>query len=85
MIVTSYINSKDYTYAVIIIGKLRDNLEWSLCDSAFKELIGVSGAPKIDFFTSRKNRKIKIYVSNTSDLNAFTEDASLVTWDNLKC
>ena len=49
------------------------------------ELIGVSGAPKIDFFTSRKNRKIKIYVSNTSDLNAFTEDASLVTWDNLKC
>ena len=79
MVVASYVKSKGNIAADTISKKPRDNLEQSPCNSAFEELIAVFGLREIDFFASRINYKIKKFVTDSLDLNAFADGAFSVT------
>lgn len=59
--------NKRYVVADPESRKLRENLEWCLCDKVYKNSIHVFGVPEIDLFVSRSSFKISRYVSYTPD------------------
>ena len=69
-IVSSYIKAKDNVVADPESRKRRKNLEWSLRDKMYKNLIKVLGVPEIEIFTSRTSIKISRYVPYTPDPHA---------------
>ncbi|XP_060602200.1 uncharacterized protein LOC132755347 [Ruditapes philippinarum] len=62
--------------------QFNDDLEWSLNDLVFKEIVVKFGIPDIDMFASRLNRKLDNYVSRLPQPEAWAIDAFSLDWEN---
>ena len=62
--------------------KINDDLEWALEDEIFQKLVDLFGEPELDLFASRRNHKLKNYVSFRPDPNAVAGDAFSISWSN---
>ena len=79
-IFVSYIGSSENVKADTESRRLEPETEFSLCSSAFRDIINSFGEPEIDLFASRTNTKCKLYVSWFQDPNSFTSDAFTISW-----
>lgn len=79
-IFTSYINTKDNFEAVR--ESRRVNIEWELCNRAYRKITETFGKPEIDLFASRINHKCDKFVSWKCDPEAFAVDAFTLSWKN---
>jgi len=59
-----------------------DNIEWTLDDNIFKQIVKQFGQPKIDMFASRLNNKLDNYCAWLPDPYAKHVDAFTVDWSN---
>lgn len=64
--------------------KFNDSLEWSLCQSIFKNIVKQWSNPDVDLFASRLNCKVKQFVSLEPDPDATATDAFSVDWGAFK-
>lgn len=60
-----------------------DNLEWSLRQDIYDDIVDKWGHPEVDLFASRINHKTKRYVSLEPDPNSIAVDAFAVNWSDL--
>ena len=61
-----------------------DRTEWSLCSTAFNNIVARWGTPEIDLFASRLNNKVDKYFSLEPDPNAVGTDAFVTSWSNFQ-
>ncbi len=60
--------------------EFNDELEWSLNDDLFQEIVALYGKPDIDLFASRLNHKVAQYCSWQPDPGATYVDAFTQSW-----
>lgn len=77
----SYISSRDNTVADRESRRSHSEIEWALCDMAYKVIITKFGEPQIDLFANRYNNKCRNYVSWLPDPNAHSIDAFTIKWN----
>ncbi|KAJ8909370.1 hypothetical protein NQ315_008936 [Exocentrus adspersus] len=70
-LVASYISSGDNTEADRESRRINEDTEWELCKEAFEMVGNYLGAPEIDLFASRINKKCDLYISWRKDPNSF--------------
>lgn len=56
--------------------------EWELADFAFRKILSEFGAPTIDFFATRANKKCEVFCSWHRDPEAIAIDAFTISWKN---
>lgn len=54
--------------------------EWSLSNSAYREICNTFGYPSVDLFASRINAKCNAYCSWHKDADAMAVDAFTISW-----
>ncbi|CAH2098732.1 unnamed protein product [Euphydryas editha] len=79
----SYINTKDNVDADKESRRINPDIEWSLSNEMYQNIVRVLGEPDIDLFASRTNTKCKTYVSWHPDPDASCVDAFTINWHNI--
>ena len=57
--------------------------EWALLPMVFEGICSIFGHPHLNFFATRVNTKLPLYVSLVPDLLAWKQDAFRRPWDHL--
>lgn len=78
----SYISSKENTIADLESRRPNSEIEWELCDKAYRVIVTNLGEPQIDMFANRCNAKCENYVSWLPDPDAYAIDAFTLKWHN---
>lgn len=81
-IFASYIPSKENAEADFESRRLEPETEYSLSNSAFREVVNAFGRSEIDLFATRINIKCLKYVSWVRDPNSVWVDAFTLNWNN---
>ena len=76
----AFIPGKENKTADAMSRVLRDDTEWQLSKSYFREICQSFGVPEIDLFASRLNKQIDCYVSWRPEPEAFAVDAFSINW-----
>lgn len=77
----SYINTKENKEADEESRKINNpDIEWSLSNEVYIDIVNSLGTPKIDLFASRTNAKCDIYISWRPDPDAIAVDAFTLNW-----
>lgn len=79
----SYISSKENTIADLESRRPNSEIEWELCDKAYKTIVASLGEPQIDLFANRSNAKCQNYVSWLPDPSAYDIDAFTLKWHGI--
>lgn len=76
----TYLSSRANTVADKESRRSDTEIEWELCDIAYKTIVNTLGKPQIDLFANRNNTKCQDYVSWLPDPDAFSIDAFTLKW-----
>lgn len=79
-IFASYISSQDNFEADFESRRLEPETEYTLSNSAFREIRNRLGRPEIDLFATRTNAKCRRYISWSRDPASYAVDAFTVDW-----
>lgn len=80
-LVAAHIPGKHNRIADMYSRNFKENTEWELHPSLFKEIVKAWGKPEIDLFASRLNHKCKKYVAWKPDPSALLIDAFSINWN----
>ena len=80
----AYIKSEENVEADLESRRARDNIEWELNKSLFKQICDKFGNPEVDLFASRLNTQLNNYVSWKQDPFALDIDAFTLNWQSIK-
>ena len=80
-----HISGKVNTQADDLSREISSNLEWSLNDEVFQEIISQTFIPEIDLFASRLNAKTAKFISWHPQPGAVAIDAFSLSWANMNC
>lgn len=77
----SYINTRENKEADKESRKINNpDIEWSLSNRVYIDIVKNLGTPEIDLFASRTNAKCDVYISWRPDPDAITVDAFTMNW-----
>uniref|UniRef100_A0A2H1W6Z8 SFRICE_006226 n=1 Tax=Spodoptera frugiperda TaxID=7108 RepID=A0A2H1W6Z8_SPOFR len=76
----SYISSKENIIADLESRQLNSEIEWELCNIAFKSIVYKLGKPHVDLFATKYNAKCSRYVTLLPDPDAYSTDAFTIQW-----
>lgn len=80
-VIATHIPGSHNVLADIYSRKFNDNIEWTLSQDLFDNIVAQWGMPSVDLFASRLNNKCNTYVSWKPDPNASFIDAFSLRWD----
>ena len=80
-----HISGKANNQADTLSREISRNLEWSLNDEVFHEVISQTFIPEIDLFASRHNAKTAKFISCHPQPGSVTVDAFSLSWRNMNC
>ncbi|KAL7293192.1 hypothetical protein TKK_0013339 [Trichogramma kaykai] len=83
LLFASYIPSSENTEADEQSRIKNIDTEWELAPYAYEKIVNIFGAPSIDLFASRVNKKCKIFCSWYKEPDASAIDAFTISWCNL--
>ena len=80
LITATFIPGRDNVSADRCSRQFNDNIEWSLNDAVFLDIVKNFGSFTIDLFATRLNHKVNRYISWQADPEALAIDAFLFNW-----